>query len=74
MAELNRHDFRVLILHCFKEGLNCKECVSELVNMWGQYAPSQSTIYSWCKRFERGIYDLEDDLFWMDLSRENKCS
>jgi transposase len=32
------------------------------VNVWGQYAPSHSTIYRWYKRFERGIYDLEDDV------------
>jgi transposase len=35
--------------------------MSELVNVWGQYALSQSTIYRWYKQSERGIYDLEDD-------------
>ncbi|CAH1956400.1 unnamed protein product [Acanthoscelides obtectus] len=46
--ELNREHFRALIYFNFQRQLSQQECLAELLSVFGNEAPHQSTIYRWC--------------------------
>ncbi|CAH1988293.1 unnamed protein product [Acanthoscelides obtectus] len=59
--ELNREHFRAIIYYNFQRQLSQQECLAELLSVFGNEAPHQSTIYSWYGECKRGRVSLSDD-------------
>ena len=59
--ELNREHFRAIIFHNFRRGLSRQECIDELKSLYGDEAPSYSTVKNWFNEFNRGRRSLEDE-------------
>lgn len=59
--ELNRENFRAIIFYNFRRQLSQQECLAELVSVFGNEAPHQSTISRWYGEFKRGRISLSDD-------------
>ncbi|CAH1973066.1 unnamed protein product [Acanthoscelides obtectus] len=59
--ELNREHFRAIIYYNFQKQLSQQECLAELLSVFGNEAPHQSTISHWYEEFERGRVSLSDD-------------
>lgn len=60
--ELNREHFRAIIFHNFRRGLSRQECIDELNSLYGDEAPSYSTVKNWYNEFNRGRRSLSDEL------------
>ena len=45
--ELIREHFRAIIFHNFRRGLSRQECIDELKFLYGDEAPSYSTMKNW---------------------------
>ncbi|CAH1959522.1 unnamed protein product [Acanthoscelides obtectus] len=59
--ELNREHFRAIIYYNFQRKLSQQECLAELLSVFGNEAPHQSTISRWYGEFKRGRVSLSDD-------------
>ncbi|CAH1982735.1 unnamed protein product [Acanthoscelides obtectus] len=59
--ELNREHFRAIIYYNFQRQLSQQECLAELLSVFGNDAPHQSTISRWYGEFKRGRVSLSDD-------------
>ncbi|CAH1989290.1 unnamed protein product, partial [Acanthoscelides obtectus] len=59
--ELNREHFRATIYYNFQRQLSQKECLPELLSVFGNEEPLQSTISRWYGEFKRGRVSLSDD-------------
>ncbi|XP_055316153.1 histone-lysine N-methyltransferase SETMAR-like [Sitodiplosis mosellana] len=59
--ELNREHFRAIIFHNFRRGLSRQECIDELISLYGEQAPSFSTVKNWYNEFNRGRHSLQDE-------------
>ncbi|CAH2003858.1 unnamed protein product [Acanthoscelides obtectus] len=59
--ELNREHFRAIIYYNFQRELSQQECLAELLPVFGNEAPHQSTISRWYGEFKRGRVSLSDD-------------
>ncbi|CAH1987157.1 unnamed protein product [Acanthoscelides obtectus] len=59
--ELNREHFRAIIYYKFQRQLCQQECLAELLSVFGNEAPHQSTISRWYEEFKRGRVSLSDD-------------
>ncbi|CAH2003969.1 unnamed protein product [Acanthoscelides obtectus] len=59
--ELNRENFRAIIYYNFQRQLSQHECLAELLSVFGNEAPHQSTIFRWYGEFKRGRVSLSDD-------------
>ncbi|CAH2000122.1 unnamed protein product [Acanthoscelides obtectus] len=58
--ELNREYFRAIIYYNFQRQLSQQECLAELLSVFGNEAPYQSTISRWYGKFKRGRVNLSD--------------
>ncbi|CAH2005212.1 unnamed protein product [Acanthoscelides obtectus] len=58
--ELNREHFRAIIYYNFQRQLSHQECLAELLSVFGNEAPHQSTISRWYVEFKRGRVSLSD--------------
>ncbi|CAH2016044.1 unnamed protein product [Acanthoscelides obtectus] len=52
--ELNREHFRAIIYYNFQRQLSQQECLAELLSVFGNEEPHQSTISRWYGEFKRG--------------------
>ncbi|CAH1995155.1 unnamed protein product [Acanthoscelides obtectus] len=59
--ELNREHFRAIIYYNFQRQLPQQECLTELLSVFGNEAPHQSTISRWYGEFKRGRVGLSVD-------------
>src|ERR1700704_6938374 len=59
--ELTRENFRAIIYHNFRRGLSRQECIDELKSLYGNEAPSLSTVKNWYNDFNRGRRSLQDE-------------
>ncbi|CAH2011270.1 unnamed protein product [Acanthoscelides obtectus] len=59
--ELNREHFRAIIYYNFQRQLSQQKCLAELLSVFGNEAPNQSTISRWYGEFKRGRVSLRDD-------------
>ncbi|CAH1989727.1 unnamed protein product [Acanthoscelides obtectus] len=59
--QLNRVHFRAIIYYNFQRQLSQQECLAELLSVFGNEAPHQSTIFRWYGEFKRGRVSLSDD-------------
>ncbi|CAH1977550.1 unnamed protein product [Acanthoscelides obtectus] len=59
--ELNREHFRAIIYYNFQRQLSQQECLAELLSVFGNEVPHQSTISCWYGEFKRGRVSLSDD-------------
>lgn len=59
--EVSRENFRAIIFYNFRRGLSQQQCLAELVSVFGDEAPHQSTISRWYCEFQRGRTSLSDD-------------
>ncbi|CAH1995549.1 unnamed protein product [Acanthoscelides obtectus] len=59
--ELNQKHFRAIIYYNFQTELSQPECLPELLAVFGNEAPHQSTISRWYGEFKRGRVSLSDD-------------
>ncbi|CAH1980565.1 unnamed protein product [Acanthoscelides obtectus] len=59
--ELNREHFRAIIYFNFQRQLLQQECLAELLSVFGNEAPHQSTISRWYGEFKRGRVSLSDE-------------
>ncbi|CAH1961298.1 unnamed protein product [Acanthoscelides obtectus] len=53
--------FRAIIYYNFQRQLSQQECLAELLSVFGNEAPHQSTICRWYGEFKRGRVSLSDD-------------
>ncbi|XP_050296406.1 histone-lysine N-methyltransferase SETMAR-like [Anthonomus grandis grandis] len=59
--ELNREHFRAIIFYNFRRQLSQQECCAELISVFRNEAPHQSTVSRWYAEFKRGRVSLSDD-------------
>ena len=60
--ELNRKHFRVIIFYNFRRGLTQQQCIDgELNSIFGDEAPSSTSVYRWYGEFNRGRSSLQDE-------------
>ena len=60
--ELNREHFRAIIFYNFQRGLTQQQCLDELNSIFGDEAPSRtSVVYRWYGEFNRGRSSLQDE-------------
>ena len=59
--ELNRENFRAIIFYNFRRGLTQQQCIDELNSIFGDEAPSRTSVYRWYEEFNRGRSSLQDE-------------
>lgn len=59
--ELTREDFRVIIYYNFRKNLSQQECIDDLISVFGNEAPSRTSVYRWYSEFQRGRDRLTDN-------------
>uniref|UniRef100_A0A0K2TP03 Mariner transposase [Bombyx mori] n=1 Tax=Lepeophtheirus salmonis TaxID=72036 RepID=A0A0K2TP03_LEPSM len=59
--ELSREHFRAIIFHNFRRGLLRQNCIDELKSLYGDEAPSYSTMENWFNEFNHGRNSLKDE-------------
>ena len=59
--ELNREHFRAIIFYNFRHGLTQQQCIDELNSIFGDEAPSRTSVYRWYGEFNRGLSSLQDE-------------
>ena len=52
--ELNREHFRAIIFYNFRRELTQQQCLDELNSIFGDEAPSRTSVYRWYGEFNRG--------------------
>ena len=59
--ELNRKHFRTIIFYTIRRGLTQQHCIDELNSIFGDEAPSRTSVYRWYSEFNRGRSSLQDE-------------
>ena len=59
--ELNRERFRAIIFYNFRHGLTQQQCIDELNSIFGDKAPSRTSVCRWYGEFNRGRISLKDE-------------
>jgi transposase len=59
--ELTPENFRAIIFHNFRRGLSWEQCITELIALYDDKAPSKTTVYHWFSEFYRGRCLLTDE-------------
>lgn len=59
--ELNREHFRAIIFYNFRRGLTQQQCMDELNSIFGDEAPSRTSVYRWYGEFKCGRSSLQDE-------------
>ena len=59
--ELNRALFGAIIFDNFLRGLTQQQCIDELNSIFGDEAPSRTSVYRWYGEFNRGRSSLQDE-------------
>ena len=59
--ELNREHFRAYIFYNFRRGLSQQQCIDELNSIFGDEAPSRTSVYRWYGKVNRGRSSLRDE-------------
>ena len=59
--ELNSEYFRAIIFYNFRHGLTQQQCIDELNSMFGDEAPSRTSVCWWYYEFNRGRSSLQDE-------------
>ena len=59
--ELNCEHFCPIIFYKFRHGLTLQQCIDELNSIFGDEAPSRTSVYRWCGEFHRGCSSLQDE-------------
>ena len=59
--ELNRKHFRAIIFYNFRRGLIQQQCINELLSIFGDEAPTKTTVYRWYGEFNRGRSSLQNE-------------
>jgi len=61
MLEISRSEYRTAIKFLTREKQPANNIYERLVNVYGDSAPSYSTVTRWVAEFKRGRTSLEDD-------------
>ena len=59
--ELNREHFRASIFYNFRRGLTQRQGIDELNSIFGDKAPSRTSVYRWYGEFNRGGSSLQEE-------------
>ena len=59
--ELNREHFRAIIFYNFRCGLTQQQCIDKLDSIFGDEAPSRTSVYRWYREFNRAYSSLQDE-------------
>ena len=59
--ELNREHFRAIIFYNFRRGFTQQQCINELNVIFGNEAPSRTSVYRWYSKFNRGHSSLQNE-------------
>ena len=59
--ELNHEHFRAIIFYNFRHGLTQQQCIDELNSIYGDEAPSRTSVYRWYGEFNRDRSSLQDE-------------
>ena len=59
--KLNREHFRAIIFYKFRRGLTQQQCIDELNSIFGDEAPSRTSVYRWYGEFNRFRSSLQDE-------------
>jgi len=62
MSEISRSEYRAVINFLTLEKQLANNIYERLVNVYGDSAPSYSTVTRWAAEFKRGRTSLEDDI------------
>ena len=54
-------DQRICTKFCVKNEIKCNKVCEMLTKAYGESAMSKTRVYEWCKRFQDGREDVEDD-------------
>ena len=60
--ELNRERFRAIIFYNFRRELTQQQCIDELNSIYGDEAPSRTSVYRWYGELNRGHSSFQDEL------------
>ncbi|CAH1962732.1 unnamed protein product [Acanthoscelides obtectus] len=69
--ELNREHFRAIIYYNFQRQISQQECLAELLSVFDNEAPHQSTIARWYEEFKRGQVSLRVGAPKTSVTQEN---
>ena len=58
---LNSENFRAIIFYNFRRGLTQQQCIDDLNSIFGDEAPSRTSIYRWYGEFNRGRSSRQDE-------------
>ena len=58
--ELNREHFRAIIFYNFRRVLTQQQCIDEINSIFGDEAPSRTSVYRWYGKFNRDRSLLQD--------------
>ena len=59
--ELKREHFCAIIFYNFQRGLTQQQCIDELNLIFGDEAPSRTSVYRWYGEFNRACSSLQDE-------------
>ena len=59
--ELNREHFRAVIFYNFRRALIHQQCIDELNSIFGDEAPSRTSVYRWYGKFNVSRSSLQDN-------------
>ena len=59
--ELNREHFRAIIFYNFRRGLTQQKYIYEFNSIFGNEAPSKTSVYRWYGEFNRDRSSLQDE-------------
>ena len=59
--ELNSGHFRAIIFYNFRRGLTQQQCIDEFNSIFGDEAPSNTSVYRWYAEFNRGRSSPQDE-------------
>ena len=57
----NRKHFRAIIFYNFPRGWTQQQCIDEVNLIFGDEAPSRTSVYRWYNEFNRGHSSLQDE-------------
>ena len=57
----NHERFRAIIFYNFRHLLTQQQCIDELNSIFGDEAPSSTSVYRWYGEFNRGRSSLQDE-------------
>ena len=59
--ELNREHYHAIIFYNFRRGLTQQQCIDELNLIFGDEAPSRTSVYRWYGELNRDRSSLQDE-------------